>query len=232
MHQSTPSLGTDFATAMQTHTTGMSSPEATSVGPSSVLSVLKTSAITAGTYSWIDWYSGRASYWGDAYTVRKWTRNLRTKIRNAYQRKEIEERMPHFKSTFTNNFIKRFSKIKGYSQTMRGLLLYTRVCSVVVHVMFCLRRLETESRFIAYGWAHHFHDFRTARYLCVLYAEICVKLPLLVKSMCSRKLRSFALMFSSMTLTKALKSQRTACEKYEQSINSVIPKFKKHSPNL
>ena len=50
MHQSTPSLGTDLITAMQTHTTGMSSPEAASVGPSSVFSVLKTSSITAGTY--------------------------------------------------------------------------------------------------------------------------------------------------------------------------------------
>ena len=30
--------------------------------------------------------SGRASFWGDAYTVRKWTRNLRTRFGNAYQR--------------------------------------------------------------------------------------------------------------------------------------------------
>ena len=33
-------------------------------------------------------HSGRASFWGDAYTVRKWTRNRRTKFGNVYQKKE------------------------------------------------------------------------------------------------------------------------------------------------
>ena len=43
------------------------------------------------------------------------------KFGNAYQRKEIEKRMAHFKSTFTTWFIKRFSEIKC-SQTTRAFL--------------------------------------------------------------------------------------------------------------
>ena len=64
---------------------------------------------------------------------------------NAYQRKEIEKRMPHFESTFTTEFIKRFSKIQFSSQTIRVFLSKTRVCTVIVCAMFCLRRFETES---------------------------------------------------------------------------------------
>ena len=52
-----------------------------------------------------------------AWAVRKWTRNLRTKLGSAYQQKEIEKRMTHFKITFTTGFIKRFSEIRYSSQT-------------------------------------------------------------------------------------------------------------------
>ena len=37
------------------------------------------------------WVSGRASFWGHAYTVRKWTRNLRTKIRKSIRTKITEK---------------------------------------------------------------------------------------------------------------------------------------------
>ena len=84
----------------------------------------------------------------DAYIVRKWTSNLRTKSRKCvHQRKEIEKRMPHFESTCTTEFIKQFSRIKFPSQTMRAFLSHTLVCSVIICVTFYLRRVETESRF-------------------------------------------------------------------------------------
>ena len=84
--------------------------------------------------------------------------------------------MPHFKSTFTTKFIKRFSEIKRSSQTMRAFLSHTRVCSVIVCVMFCLRLAETKSRccFFAYAVLITFMILRTARFVCVIYAEICV----------------------------------------------------------
>ena len=87
--------------------------------------------------------SGRASFWGDAYTPYASGReNCVQKFGNAYQRKQIEKRMPHFKSTFTTKFIKRFSEIKCSSQTMRAFLSHTRACSVIVCVIFCLRRVK------------------------------------------------------------------------------------------
>ena len=119
--------------------------------------------------------SDRASTWGDAYTVRKRTRNLRTKLRNAYQRKEIGKRMPHFKSSFTTKFIRRFSEIKCSSQTMRAFLSHTRVCSVILrHVLFetCWDRVPFF--FSAYAVRIASMILRTARFLCVICAEICV----------------------------------------------------------
>ena len=80
--------------------------------------------------------SGRASFWGDAYIVRKWTGNLRTRIRKCVPTKRSRETNASF----------QFSKICS-SQTMRAYLSYTGVCSVIVCVMFCLRRVETEDRF-------------------------------------------------------------------------------------
>ena len=55
--------------------------------------------------------------------------------------------MPHFKSTFQ---IKRNKTV--FSNDARFPFTYTRtVCSVIVCVMFCLRRVETESRLFAYA---------------------------------------------------------------------------------
>ena len=49
----------------------------------------------------------------------------------------------------------------------------TRVCSVIC-VMFCLRCVETKSRFFAYTVRITSMILQTARFLCVTYAEICV----------------------------------------------------------
>ena len=82
--------------------------------------------------------SGRASFWGDAYTVRTWTRNLRTKFRKCVPTK-MENWMARFKSTFTT--ITRFSEIlKCCSQTMRAFRDRLPMCS--------LRRVETEFCFL------------------------------------------------------------------------------------
>ena len=57
---------------------------------------------------------------------------------------------------------------------MPAFLTPTRVCSVIVCVMFCLRRVETESRFCAYAVRVAPMILRTAGFLCALYADTCV----------------------------------------------------------
>ena len=92
---------------------------------------------------------------------------------NAYQGKEIEKRMPHFKSTLTTKFIKRLSEIKCYSQTMHAFLSHTSACSVIV----CVVLIETcwdRVPFFAYVTCIAPMILRTTRFLCVIYAEICV----------------------------------------------------------
>ena len=60
---------------------------------------------------------------------------------NAYQRREIENRMTHFESTFTTGFIERFSEIKCSSKTMRAFLSqYSLVPSVNIPETRFLRR--------------------------------------------------------------------------------------------
>ena len=55
------------------------------------------------------------------------------KFRIVYQRKELEKRMLHFKSTF------QIQWNKCSLQTMHAFPSHTRVCSVIVFNMFCLR---------------------------------------------------------------------------------------------
>ena len=90
---------------------------------------------TALTFTTIILFSGCSSFWGDAYTVRKWMRNLCTKIRKCVPTKQ----MTHFKSTFTTKFIKRLSEIKWSSQTMHAFLSYSCVCSAIA---FCNLKLK------------------------------------------------------------------------------------------
>ena len=82
-------------------------------------------------------FQRRASFWGDAYTVRKWTRNLRTKIRKCVPTKRNRE---------TN---------------------------AALHVLFetCWDRVAF---YFAYTVCIISVVLRTARFLCVLYAYICV----------------------------------------------------------
>ena len=65
--------------------------------------------------------SGRTSFWGDAYTVCKWTRNLRTKIQKYVPRKRSRKTNDAFQKQLTTGFIKQFSKIwlKGSGQQSR-----------------------------------------------------------------------------------------------------------------
>ena len=89
------------------------------------------------------------------------------KFENAYQRKEIEKPLTHFKSIFTTRFIKRFSQIKFSMQTIRAFLSHTRVCSVIVCVMFSWRRVEIESRFLRTLYASlPWFCVQSSRFLC------------------------------------------------------------------
>ena len=69
------------------------------------------------------------------------------------------------------------------SQAMHTFLSHTSVCSVthmfsICCIMFCLRRVETKSHFFAYTVHITSMILRTVKFLCILYAEICVTWPL------------------------------------------------------
>ena len=105
-----------------------------------------------GQKSWYTWQcSGRASFWGDAYTVRKWTRNLRTKIRKCVPTK------------YRNEW--RISKPPSPSNEA--------LPSVIVRLMCSLRRVETVPLF-ACAARIATKNLRTTWFLCVIYAELCV----------------------------------------------------------
>ena len=59
---------------------------------------------------------------------------------------------------------------------MHAFLSHTRLCSVIVFAMFCLRCVETESCFLAYTVRIASMTLRTAGFLCVIYAEIGINI--------------------------------------------------------
>ena len=62
--------------------------------------------------------SGRASFWGDAYTVRKWTRNLRTKLRKCVPTKRNRETNDAFQKHFFHRVHQTIQRNKCCSQMM------------------------------------------------------------------------------------------------------------------
>ena len=98
--------------------------------------------------------SGRANFWGDAYTVRKWTRNLRTKNRKCVPTKRNETNDAFQKDLYYR--VHQTIQRKKCSQTMRAFLYNTRVPSVIVCIACSLRLLSPD--FCESG-THRFHDF-------------------------------------------------------------------------
>ena len=90
-------------------------------------------------------FSARASFWGDAYTVRKWTINLRTKIRKCVPTKRNRETNAAFRSTFSTKFIKTIQRNKMvFANDARFPFTYSRMFrDRLRHVLF-----ETESRLL------------------------------------------------------------------------------------
>ena len=82
------------------------------------------------------------------------------KFGNTCQRKEVGKWITLLKSTFTTGFIKRFGKIKC-SQTMRAFFLKY---SSVLRPSSVFLRTRIASMILC-----------TARFVCVVYIEICVK---------------------------------------------------------
>ena len=109
---------------------------------------------------------GRGNYWEFPSEICIW------KLENAYQWKEIEKQMTHFKSTFTTRFIKQFTK-KTFFAKDACFPFTILVCLPWSFASCSLRRFETESLFCIH-YMHRFHDFHTVRFLCVTSAEICV----------------------------------------------------------
>ena len=106
--------------------------------------------------------SGRASFWGDACIVRKWTRNLRTKIRKCVPTKwRNESRISKAPLPLSKDSAKYWNVVRK-----RCALSFhnTRVPSVIVCLMCRLGRGETESRFL--------------RALCASLPWFCVQLDL------------------------------------------------------
>ena len=62
-----------------------------------------------------------------------------------------------------------------FANDARFPFAYLCICSVIVCIMFCLRRVETESHFFAYLPVDIASMILcTARFLCIIYTEICV----------------------------------------------------------
>ena len=83
-------------------------------------------------------YSGRVSFWGDAYTVCKWTRNLRTEIRKCVPTK-LRNEWGISKAPLppSNDLAKHWKVVR-------------KRCVLPFHTILVrlLRRVETESRFL------------------------------------------------------------------------------------
>ena len=90
---------------------------------------------------------------------------------------EIAKRMPHFKSTYNTLSSSNNSAIetKCYSQMMCTFRSHTHACSMIICVMFCLRRVEPKCFFFCMDAVHiACMILCMATFLCILYAEICV----------------------------------------------------------
>ena len=119
--------------------------------------------------------SGRASFWGDAYTIRKWTRNLRKKFQIC---------IPTERNRETNAaFWKHFSDLAKYKCSSQTMCTY----SSMFHdhcVMFCLGTCWDRVRLFA---AAHITSMilHTARFLCILlYTQKFVLMRLLCAHYC------------------------------------------------
>ena len=73
------------------------------------------------------------------------------KFGNAYQRKEIEKRMTHFKSILPPGSSNDSAKWNAVRTRCALSFHNTRVPSVIVCLMCSLKRVETESHFFAYA---------------------------------------------------------------------------------
>ena len=93
------------------------------------------------------------------------------KFGNAYQWKEIDKRMPHFKSTFTTKFIKWLSEIKCYSQTMCTFLSHTRMFrDHFRHVLFETRWDWLRTLHVSPPWfcvQLDFYVYHTQKFACL-----------------------------------------------------------------
>ena len=115
-----------------------------------------TSLRSARTHGQPPYTSGRASFWRDAYSYASGRREICVqKFRNAYQRKEIEKRMTHFKSTLSpgssNENVRKRCALSFHN---------SGVFSVIVRLVCSLRRVET----FCVRCTHRLHVFVVKRW--------------------------------------------------------------------
>ena len=91
--------------------------------------------------------SGRGSFSGDAYTVRKWTINLRQEFGNAHRRNR-EMSGAFRKHLYHHQRIQRNTEML-FSNDARFFFHSARVPSVIVCLVCSLRCVETDSRFLS-----------------------------------------------------------------------------------
>ena len=83
-------------------------------------------------FSTVRW--GRASFGGDVYNVRKWRRNLRTKMRKCLQTKISRE---------TNNALRKYLYHRARKTMQRNKMFLARFRFRILACLVCLRRVET-----------------------------------------------------------------------------------------
>ena len=119
--------------------------------------------------------NGRASFWGDVYTVRRWTRNLRTQILKCVPTK-WRKNGAFQKHLYHHQTIQRNTEMLFANDAH---FLFTIIVSLPWSFASCegWDVLRLNPAFFAWAVPIASMTLRTARFVCVLYAELCVNAP-------------------------------------------------------
>ena len=92
-------------------------------------------------------FSGRASFWGDAYTARKWTTNLRTKIQKCVPTKRNRETNDAFQKV-PFHWVSLFAyAVRIASMIFRtGRFLCVICAQICVHALICVQKFGNAYR--------------------------------------------------------------------------------------
>ena len=136
---------------------------------------------------------GCASVWGDAYTPYASGRGICVqKFGNAYQKKR-ETNGAFQKHLYHHQMIQRNTEMLFANHARFPFTIL--VCRPWSFASCSLRRFRLNTAL--QRCTHHFHDFATAGFLCVLYAENCVHATLEWNSWFCRAVKVCEIVFSA-----------------------------------